>query len=141
MKITNKLIWEYLKEGKSMDHILLLETTDDLHRWVTHYVKTLTEMYDMVKSVCEMTYKQYIDDDMSKEEATQTIIGLHENFHDILFGMYDGKDVTKNIWDRVEPEILQTYSPENLQIFSGKLRLEMSKKNSIFVKNIKNVKD
>ncbi len=40
---------------------------------------------------------------------------MHGNFHPILFGMYEGKNIDEFIWKQIYPQFEQKYSSESLE--------------------------
>lgn len=111
-KVSNKTIWEYLKEGKSID--VLLETVpDEFYNWIR---ETESELLGEYKNV-EKEYKEIFDSIMSKDHSDKRD---QFAFHatkikrpGILFLMYDGKDYSNVIWERVCPKFSRPFFKQN----------------------------
>jgi RNA ligase len=99
--ISNRDIWEYLKDGKPMDEILD-KVPDEFYNWVKDTVSDLQNKFDEIKNNVELEFKELIN----KKEFAEKITGNPNK--SFLFKRLDSYSNQLNdmIWDSIYP----TYS-------------------------------
>ena len=101
--ISNRDIWEYLKDNKPMDEILD-KVPDEFYNWVRETARDLTVRFENInKDYCEI-YENLKSRNLDRKEFA--IRAKHYRHSNILFNMLDGKEHKKNIWKIIYP----TYS-------------------------------
>ncbi len=99
--VSNRDIWEYLKNGKSFDE-LLEKVPDEFNDWVRDTVKDLQNKFDTIKNNVEIDFKELIN---KKEFAEKIKDNPNKSF---LFKRLDSysNQLNEMIWDSIYP----TYS-------------------------------
>ena len=113
--VSNKTIWEYLKDGKDFDE-LIDRVPDEFYEWVRGTEAELRVLYNsrdfMVQSrfnAQTITSHPHTRKDYAMWVKTQLSV-----YHGMLFAMYDGKDYSGMIWESIKPEFEKPF--ENKQI-------------------------
>jgi RNA ligase len=99
--ISNRDIWEYLKDDKPLDE-LLEKVPDEFYNWVKDTVSDLQNKFDEIKNNVELEFKELIN----KKEFAEKITGNPNK--SFLFKRLDSYSNQLNdmIWDSIYP----TYS-------------------------------
>ncbi len=101
--ISNRDIWEYLKDEKSFDE-LLEKVPDEFNNWVKETVRDLTVRFDNINKDYIEIYENLKSRNLDRRDfANRAKQFRHSN---ILFNMLDGKEHKQNIWKIIYP----TYS-------------------------------
>ena len=100
--VSNRDIWEYLKDGKPMDEILD-KVPDEFYDWVKNTKEDLTTQYLTLEKEYQWIFKM-INRVSGIEErkvfASHAKMYKHPN---LLFNMLDGKDYSEQIWKLLYP--------------------------------------
>lgn len=109
--VSNIVIWEYLKENKSIDE--LLDRTPD--EWDA-FVKSTVEHLNGKFTTIEYIYKKFILDNEllspkfnTRKEQAEIILSQKEYNSKILFNMLDGRDYSKIIWSIIRPKFAKPF--------------------------------
>ena len=96
--VSNRDIWEYLKNGKSFDE-LLEKVPDEFNDWVRDTVKDLQNKFDTIKNNVEVDFKELIN---KKEFAEKIKDNPNKSF---LFKRLDSysNQLNEMIWDSIYP--------------------------------------
>lgn len=100
--ISNRDIWEHLKNNEPLDEILE-KVPDEFYDWVKNEVDNFQEMYMITVSMAELTFIKHIKSDMSRKEAAEIIKTKDKSIQPILFRMLDNKDYSELIWKKLYP--------------------------------------
>jgi len=102
--ISNKVIWEHLKEGRPLDE-LIEKVPDEVYQYVKDTSKHLVDEFNDIKKEAKGIYRVVVshleigyDRKSFALEATK-----HPKHAGILFAMLDGKDYEPIIWKMVRP--------------------------------------
>ena len=109
--ISNRDIWEYLKDDKPLDDILD-KVPDEFYDWVKGQVSMFTEMFNVTKTMTEFIFYRDIKDTMTRREAAETILSKDKNYHPILFKLLDGKDPSDLIWKNLYPSYSKPFKKD-----------------------------
>lgn len=101
--VSNRDIWEYLKDNKPLDEILD-RVPDEFYNWVKDEVNKLRNMFDITKAMAEFMYFKEIKEDMTRKEVAEIVLKKPKEMQAILFNLYDNKDIDELIWKRLYPE-------------------------------------
>lgn len=101
--ISNRDIWEYLKDDRPLDDILD-KVPDEFYDWVKNEVSKLTSMFNITKTIAELTYFKEIKEDMTRKEMAEVVLKKPKDIQPILFALIDNKDISGLIWKRLYPE-------------------------------------
>jgi RNA ligase len=106
--ISNRDIWEYLKEGKPLDE-LLEKVPDEFYNWVKDTVSDLQNKFDTIKNNVELEFKELIN---KKEFAEKIIENPNKSF---LFKRLDSYSNQLNdmIWDSIYPTYSKPFKNES----------------------------
>lgn len=106
--ISNRDIWEYLKEGKPLDE-LIEKVPDEFYNWVKNTVKDLQYKFDTIKESVEIEFKELIN---KKEFAEKIIDNPNKSF---LFKRLDSysNQLNEMIWDSIYPTYSKPFKNES----------------------------
>ena len=107
-KISNRTIWEYLKDGRSFDN-LIEHVPDEFYKWIQDQVAMFNEMFRITKSTCELVFYTSIPDGITRKEVAEIVLSKDKKYHGILFALYDGKNIDPMIWKLLYPEYSKPY--------------------------------
>jgi RNA ligase len=106
--VSSLSVWDALANGQGIeswiDHV-----PDEFYTWVHKQVHRLESDFDRVKAdavdefewIKKRVRRPEWDKDARKEFA---LLAQTSPYKDVLFGLYDGKDVSTRLWKRVRPE-------------------------------------
>jgi RNA ligase len=98
--ISNRDIWEYLKDNKPFDE-LLEKVPDEFNDWVKETVRDFTIRFDNINKDYIEIYENLKSRNLDRKEfAIRAKQYRHSN---ILFNMLDGKEHKQNIWKIIYP--------------------------------------
>ena len=99
--VSNRNIWENLKDGGSMDDILD-RVPDEFYDWVKETKNDLESKFNSIKNEYEWIYKSITNlGDISRAEYAQIV--KRYTYPAILFRMLDGKKYDDIIWKIIKP--------------------------------------
>jgi len=110
--ISNRDIWEYLKDNKPLDD-LLEKVPDEFNDWVKSEVANFKEMYMITLTMAELTFIKFIKPEMSRKEAAEIIKTKDKNIQPILFKKLDNKDYSDLIWKKLYPSYSKPFKKNN----------------------------
>lgn len=103
--ISNRDIWEYLKDGKSMDEILD-KVPDEFYDWVRNTKNELISQYQTLEREYQWIFKIINRAQGIEERKVFAEYAKRYKYPGLLFNMLDGKDYSEQIWKLIYP----TYS-------------------------------
>ncbi|KAA3640893.1 MAG: 2'-5' RNA ligase [Bacteroidetes bacterium] len=109
-QVSSKMVWEYLKEGKSMD-ALLEEIPDELYDWVKTTKGDLIRQFEEIAKKAEEALEDILADlpeGFSDKDFALKVVG-HE-CTPLLFSLYKGKDISDRVWRMIKPEFEKPFS-------------------------------
>jgi len=110
--ISNRDIWEYLKDNKPLDD-LLEKVPDEFNDWVKSEVANFKEMYMITLTMAELTFIKFIKPEMSRKEAAEIIKTKDKSIQPILFKKLDNKDYSDLIWKKLYPSYSKPFKKNN----------------------------
>ncbi|MDX3260800.1 RNA ligase [Streptomyces sp. MI02-2A] len=101
-------IWDALANGQDLE-AFIDHVPDEFYSWVQEQADLIAADFERVKVAALedfMWIKKRVkvpewDRDARKQFA---LLALESEFKDVLFGLYDGKDISARLWKRVRPE-------------------------------------
>lgn len=108
-------VWEALSSGDGFA-ALVEAVPDEFYAWVHQQVHALETAYNATyASACDeydwiMKRIRRPEEDSKKRRKEFALLACESDYQDILFGLYDGKDVTPRIWKRLRPEHVKPFS-------------------------------
>ena len=107
--VSNKSIWENLKENKSFDEILEV-CPDEFNSWLKKTKENFEKEYQIILAKATMAYEQVKDLETRKEQAI-LLLKEHKDISHIVFKMLNGQNYSEEIWDLVKPaKFVQPFS-------------------------------
>jgi len=103
--ISNRDIFEYVKEGKPLDEILD-KVPDEFYNWVKETKENFEQQFKTIDRDYTRTYKTIIDINGITDKKAFANYALSYRYSAILFAMYDNKKYNHIIWKIIYP----TYS-------------------------------
>jgi tRNA splicing ligase len=95
-QVSNVIIWEYLKDNKSMEP-LLDKVPDEFYDWVKATIQTLQQQYQEIENTTRVDFK-ILDTRKATAEYYFTC-----KYPAVLFKMMDGKPYDYIIWKMIRP--------------------------------------
>lgn len=100
--ISNRDIWEYLKEGKSFDE--MLDTVpDEFYEWVKEIKKELTAQYEDLEREYRWIFKVINRAPNIENRVVFAEYAKRFRHPSLLFNMLDGRDYSQQIWKLIYP--------------------------------------
>lgn len=106
--ISNIVVWEYLRDGKSFDE-LLERTPDEFDEFVRITEKDLTGKYKAIEDRHREEVKKI------RKVIAELVFALKGYNTKIIFDMISGKDHSKTIWSMVRPTWAKPFMSVNLE--------------------------
>lgn len=103
--VSNKMIWEMLKNGTPMEAILE-RVPDEFYEWVKKTKENLIEEYTAIEAHCKNEFKE-LDD-----RKSTAMYYLTCKYPSILFAMLDKKDYSEIIWKLIKPTYEKPFAKE-----------------------------
>jgi RNA ligase len=100
--ISNKNIWEHLRDGKSFDDILEI-VPDEFFNWLTKTKNNLLDQYNKIEEQAKDAYDCVRELPNRKEQAV-ALMSNYKEVSAIVFKMLDGADYSGLIWNMVKPD-------------------------------------
>ena len=107
--ISNVAIWEYLKDGKSLD-MLLKKVPDEFYDWLMQTVNKLEMNFKLIYENAQKRYIELYDED--KKTFALKVLNEAKDISSILFNIYDGKKVETVIWKMIRPEYTKPFKTD-----------------------------
>jgi RNA ligase len=107
--ISNRDIWEYLKDNKPFDE-LLEKVPDEFNDWVKETVRDLTVRFENIDNDYNDIFNSIYSIN-KKDFAEKAKRYPHSS---LLFAMYDGKQTHKIIWKLLYPNYSKPFKKDNI---------------------------
>jgi RNA ligase len=107
--VSNRDIWEYLKDNKPFDE-LLEKVPDEFNNWVKETARDLTIRFDNINKEYIEVYENLNSRNLDRKEFA--IRAKHYRHSNILFNMLDGKEHKQNIWRIIYPEYSKPFKKD-----------------------------
>ena len=109
--ISNRDIWEYLKDNKPFDE-LLEKVPDEFNNWVKETARDLTIRFDNINKEYTEVYENLNSRNLDRKEFA--IRAKHYRHSNILFNMLDGKEHKQNIWKIIYPTYSKPFKKDEI---------------------------
>ena len=108
--VTNRTVWEYLREGREFDE-LLERVPDEFYTWLkstklnlqTQYQQKITQLEGII---------QGLDKSADRKSLAKVIATSYPKDAKYLFGLIDGRDITDQIWRDLKPVFGKPFKSE-----------------------------
>ena len=110
--ISNRDIWEYLKDGKPL-YDIIEKVPDEFYNWVKSTKKKLIEDFESIEKEYQWIYKIINRADGIGDRKTFAEYAKRYKHPSILFSMYDNKDYKQIIWKLVYPDYSKPFKNES----------------------------
>ncbi len=100
--ISNRDIWEYLKDDKPFDE-LLEKVPDEFNDWVKETVKDFVIRFENIEKEHKWIHEHILRVENSDVRKVYAELALRYKHPSILFSMYDGKPYKNIIWKLLYP--------------------------------------
>ena len=101
--ISNRDIWEYLKDNKPFDEILE-KVPDEFYDWVSKTADDLVEKYGDIEKKCLMDFHRIQSNTNIENRKDFALEALKCDYPSILFSMLNHNDYRDMIWKKIYPE-------------------------------------
>ncbi|UZR95207.1 RNA ligase [Chondrinema litorale] len=105
-QVSNKTVWEYLKEGKPFDD-LLDRVPDEFYQWVRATKEKLEQEFSEIEEEAIDTYR----DDFPSKKAF-ALWAQEQEYSHLLFCLANGKDMAPAIWRMIKPKYEKPFTEE-----------------------------
>jgi hypothetical protein len=115
-KLSTRDIWKCLKENKSLDEFIE-NVPNEFEVWVKEQAKMFREKFLMLDIQCETKYYKEIKplENTSRKKVTTKILTYDKSLQPIFFHMYDGKDYSHLIWNKLYPSYNKIFNGNNVE--------------------------
>lgn len=100
--VSNRDIWEYLKEGKPLDEILD-KVPDEFYEWVRNTKNELLTQYETLENEYRWIFKIINQSHNSENRKVFAEYAKQYKHSGLLFNMLDGRDYSEQIWKLIYP--------------------------------------
>jgi RNA ligase len=100
--LTNRLLWEYLSEGKVDE--LLEALPDEFYAIVKEEIAILQEKWMEIYEICGLDYYRCFDHSTTRKYFAEK--ALRTEYPQVLFAILDKKDYTSIIWKIIYPKTI-----------------------------------
>ncbi len=107
--ISNKSIWEILKDGGDFKEIIE-RVPDEFHKWLDKTREGLLKEYKDIEETAKKEYKPISDFGSVREFAEYT---KKQSYPPILFRIKDEKDYSEFIWKKIRPKYSRPFKDED----------------------------
>lgn len=111
-KISNRIIWEYLKDNKSFDSFIE-RVPDEFYMWVKEQISNFKLDYQNIKDKSYILYHDIFRENLTRKEFADIVMTKDKYIRKMLFGIYDGKNIDKMIWDILYPKYSNPFFKKN----------------------------
>lgn len=101
--ISNRDIWEYLKDNKPFDEILE-KVPDEFYDWVSKTADDLVEKYGEIEKKCLIDFHRIRSNTNIENRKGFALEALKCDYPSILFSMLNHNDYRDMIWKKIYPE-------------------------------------
>lgn len=101
--ITTLAIWEELSQGREFD---IKATPDEYHDWIKKETNELWYSYNVIDSALREIVRNEIEPITGRKEQASYIVQNHKYWSYVLFGIMDGKEYSKLIWNHLRPKTI-----------------------------------
>jgi RNA ligase len=106
--VSNKMIWEMLKNNMPMDAILE-SVPDEFYDWVKKTREALMQEYTAIEAHCKNDFKEL------RDRKSTAMYFLSCKYPSILFSMLDKRDYSDSIWKLIKPKYEKPFAKEEGQ--------------------------
>jgi RNA ligase len=111
-----RTVWAALAGGLGIEAIVD-HVPDEFFEWVRKQVHSLEGQYNKVHTEACDEYdwimKKLVRPEWDRAQRKEFALLANESpFRDVLFGLYDGKDISERIWKRIRPEYSRPFSTQ-----------------------------
>lgn len=110
--ISNRDIWEYLKEGKPL-YDILEKVPDEFYNWVKDTKNNLITEFNKIDKEYQWIYKTINKVDGVENRKVFAEYAKRYSHPSILFSMYDNKDYKQIIWKLLYPSYSKPFKNES----------------------------
>jgi RNA ligase len=115
--ISNRDIWEYLKEGKPLDDIIE-KVPDEFYNWVKETKENLLTQYTTLENEYKWIFKIINRVPNIENRAIFAQYAKKYKYPGILFSMLDGKNYSEQIWKLIYPNYSKPFKKDEKENIS-----------------------
>ena len=109
--ISNRDIWEYLKDGKPLDEILD-KVPDEFYNWVKETKELFELQFNTIDLEYRLIFKNITENNKITDKKTFAQYALSYTNSSILFAMFDNKDYKHMIWKIIYPNYSKPFKKD-----------------------------
>lgn len=109
--ISNRDIWEYLKDGKPLDEIIE-KVPDEFYDWVKETKSNFLTQYQTIENEYKWIFKIINRSPNIENRAVFAEYAKRYKYPGLLFSMLDGKDYSEQIWRLIYPSYSKPFKKD-----------------------------
>jgi RNA ligase len=109
--ISNRDIFEYVKEGKPLDEILD-KVPDEFYTWVKETKNHFEQQFKIIDFEYRLIFKNITEKNNIPDKKTFSHYALSYSNSSILFAMFDNKDYKHMIWKMIYPSYSKPFKKD-----------------------------
>ena len=109
--ISNRDIWEYLKEGKPLDE-MLDKVPDEFYDWVKKTKANFENQFKTIDLEYRLIYKNIKENNNISDKKIFAHYALSYSNSSILFAMFDNKEYKHMIWKMIYPSYSKPFKKD-----------------------------
>jgi RNA ligase len=110
--ISNRDIWECLKDKKPLDEIIE-KVPDEFYDWVKETKENFENEFQKIKEEYESLYNSILNSNEIFSRKDFASKAINSNFPSILFSMYDNRPYDQIIWKILYPDYSKPFKKNN----------------------------
>jgi RNA ligase len=110
--ISNRDIWECLKDKKPLDEIIE-KVPDEFYDWVKETKENFENKFQKIKEEYESLYNSILNSNEIFSRKDFASKAINSNFPSILFSMYDNRPYDQIIWKILYPDYSKPFKKNN----------------------------
>ena len=102
--VSTRDVWRSLKDNLPMDE-LLENVPDEFDAWVRNQITMMSNAHKETMDMHRLMYNRHIMpvEGLTRKEVAMKIMDHPRHMRGIFFNIYDGKDISKTIWQMLYP--------------------------------------
>ena len=100
--ISSKWVHACLRDGLDTNNVLV-DVPDELLGWVDAEKAKFKEAFDESMKHALSVYEEVKQKAQTRKEQAALVLSQHKMVAKLVFGLLDGRDISKMIWDTIEP--------------------------------------
>jgi RNA ligase len=116
--VSSLSVWDAMAHGQGIE-AFIDHVPDEFYEWVHKVAQRLERAFEDEKDDAQTEFEWIMrhvkrpEEDASKRRKEFALLAQTSPYKDVLFGLYDGKDVSERLWKRVRPDYEKPFHNTN----------------------------